>query len=556
MTRADKLLFGGFIAFFAVFTLYPLIEVFRQALFQDGHISVGYFVNIINTPLMREAIWNSFMLAVGATGLCVVVALPLALLTHYVTFPGKSLLSGLLLIPLILPPFVGAIGMKQLLARFGTLNLSLMHMGLIDSPIDWLGSNRFWGVVIVMTLHLFPLVYLNLSSALSNLDPALVEAASALGSSPSSRFRRITLPLILPGLFAGATLVFVWALTDLGTPLIFEYRRVMAVQIFDRVTDMNSNPDGYALVVLVLVFTTALMMMSRRVVGWHDYHMQSKGVARTQSARSSRLTQCLAILTFVAVIGVALMPHAAVVLCAIKDQWFMTLWPESYTLEHLKTAMQHPLTTQGIRVSLFLSVLSTILDLALGITAAFLLARRTFRGRAWLDALIMLPLAVPGLVLAFGYLSGFSGTWLDARNNPLPLLVIAYAVRRLPYVFRAVHAGLLQISPSLEEAAVNLGSTRVRAIRRITLPLISSSVLAGAILAFAFAMLEVGDSLMLAMKEQFFPITKVMYQFIGRIEDGPELASALGLWAMAFLGLALLSATTYLGKRMGQIFRM
>jgi len=152
--------------------------------------------------------------------------------------------------------------------------------------------------------------------------------------------------------------------------------------------------------------------------------------------------------------------------------------------------------------------------------------------------------------------AAFSPTFLNPRENPVPLLVAAYAIRRLPYMVRAAYAGFQQINVTLEEAAVNLGSSTLRSLRRVTLPLISANLIGGGILAFAFAMLEVSDSLVLAMKERFFPITKAIYQLLGRIGDGPYIASALGVWAMVFLALSLMTAGVLLGRRMGQLFRV
>jgi len=167
----------------------------------------------------------------------------------------------------------------------------------------------------------------------------------------------------------------------------------------------------------------------------------------------------------------------------------------------------------------------------------------------------MLPLALPGLVIAFGYVAGFSGTILDARNNPIPLLVIAYAVRRLPYMVRAAYAGFQQTSVALEEASLNLGAGPARTLRKITFPLVLANLVAGGILCFAFAMLEVSDSLILAMKEQFYPITKTIYVLLGRIADGPYIASAMGILGMALLTVSLMLAGKFLGKRMGELFR-
>jgi len=270
----------------------------------------------------------------------------------------------------------------------------------------------------------------------------------------------------------------------------------------------------------------------------------------------------------------ACLPHASVILSSLKARWFMTVLPTEYTLSHFKDALGHELTVPCIFNSIKYSCLSTSVDLVLGILIAYLLVRHTFKGANLLDAMVMLPLAIPGLVLAFGYVAGFSALpidadqhWflrliqsarnaLDPRENPVPLLVIAYAVRRLPYMVRAAYAGFQQVDVELEEAAINLGSPPLWAMTRITVPLVSANLIAGGIMAFSFAMLEVSDSLILAMKERFFPITKAIYQLVSRIEDGPYIASALGVWAMVFLGLSLLTAAVLLGRRMGQLFRV
>jgi iron(III) transport system permease protein len=172
----------------------------------------------------------------------------------------------------------------------------------------------------------------------------------------------------------------------------------------------------------------------------------------------------------------------------------------------------------------------------------------------------MLPLAVPGLVLAVGYLSmtqeGRFFAWLNPSADPTLLLMIAYAMRRLPYIVRSAVAGLQQTSVALEEAALNLGATPRRVLSRITLPLVSANLVAGGLLAFSFAMLEVSDSLVLAQKQQHYPITKAIYELFQLIGDGRFLASALGVWAMVFLGVTLLLANRTLGRRLGVLFRV
>ncbi len=548
-------------------------EELRRLRFDSGHFTLQFFKYFWTDALTRQSVLNSLALGVVVTLLTALIALPLSVAMVRYRFPGKAALTGLLLLPMIMPPFVGAIGMRQVLARFGSANLLLLRAGLIGMPIDWLGGARFWGVVIMEVLHLYPIMYLNFAAALANVDPSLEEAGVNMGSSGFRLFRKITLPLMMPGLFAGSVLVFIWAFTDLGTPLVFGYRRVVPVQIFNQVSETAANPKGYALVVGVLLMTVVLFLLAKRFFGIKAYQSLSRGRTAGSEKQASLLGSAAIICFVLVVVGLAVLPHAAVVLTALKEQWFMTVLPSQYTLSHFQDALGHRLTLSSIRNSIAYSSMSTALDLLLGIIIAYLLVRHTFRGAALLDAVVMLPLAIPGLVLAFGYVAafsrlpvnpdaGFAVRWLqharnalDPRANPMPLLVIAYGVRRLPYMVRAAYAGFQQVNVELEEAAINMGSPPLRAMRRITVPLVSANLIAGAILAFSFAMLEVSDSLILAMREEYYPITKAIYQLVFRIEDGPPIASALGVWAMVFLGLSLLTAGYLLGRRMGQLFR-
>jgi iron(III) transport system permease protein len=177
-----------------------------------------------------------------------------------------------------------------------------------------------------------------------------------------------------------------------------------------------------------------------------------------------------------------------------------------------------------------------------------------------LDVMAMLPLAVPGLVLAFGYVSmaqpGRLFAFLNPVENPTVLLIVAYSVRRLPYVVRSAVAGFEQTGETLDEAAQSLGCTPFRALRRITLPLIAANLIAGALLAFAFAMLEVSDSLVLAAKQAYYPITKAILELFQLLGEGRYLASALGTWAMVFLGIAIIGLSIALGRKLGALFRV
>ncbi|MBI2191885.1 MAG: iron ABC transporter permease [Planctomycetes bacterium] len=569
--KSTAIFYAAFALFFGAFLFYPISYALVRAFQINGRFTLSFVLGVLADPVQRESIANSFLLGAAVTATSTLVALPLAWATVKFQFPGKPFFSGLLLVPMILPPFVGAIGMRVFFARYyGSANLFLAKLGLTDGGhlIDWFGEWGFFGVVILQTLHLYPIMYLNLSAALANIDPAMEDAARNLGSRGLGLFRRITFPLMLPGFFAGATLVFIWAFTDLGTPLMFGYRRVMAVQIFDRLVEMETNPQGYALVVVVLVTTLALFLASKQVIRGQSFSMMSKGTTAASERRPGPLAMAALYAMFLAVIGAAMIPHLGVVMTSLSKRWFMTLTPDIWTLDHYGSALSHPLTLPAIRNSILYSSLSTLVDVVLGLWIGVMLVRRKIVGAAVLDAIVMLPLALPGIVLAFGYVGAFGGAsgtldlgffqWrltLDPRENPVALLVISYSVRRLPYMVRAVVAGLEQVSESFEEASLNLGATPAQTTMRITVPLIGANLVAGTILAFSFAMLEVSDSLLLVFKEPFYPITKAIYQLFARLDDGPYIASALGVWAMAFLTLSLMGAALIMGRKMGEMFR-
>lgn len=560
MRFGSWMLLGGVGLFFAAFLVYPVSFMLREAFFVDGRFTLAYFGLVLASPLQREAILNSLLIAALTTVGTIVLSLPLAHFMTRLRFTGQGLLGGLLLIPMIMPPFVGAIGLKQLLARFGSLNLALMEVGILspDQPIDWLGNGGFWGIVLLQTLSLYPIMYLNVSAALANIDPTLNEAARNLGATGWRLFRTITFPLILPGCFAGASIVFIWAFTDLGTPLIFGYSRVVPVQIFDSISELNTNPAGYALVTFVLVLTSLLFLSSKRLFALRRYEMLSRGHSGTGERQATARQTVFIWLFGGGLLILALLPHVGVVVQSFSDRWFFSVLPEEWTFDHYREIGGSGQASLSIRNSLLYSSLSASVDLILGVTIAWLLTRRRVPFAGLLDALAMLPLALPGLVLAFGYVAGFDYDidWLNPRQNPTLLLVISYSVRRLPYIVRAAYAGFQQTSISLEEASANMGAGPFRTLRKITLPLVFANLVAGVVLTFAFAMLEVSDSLILAMREQYFPITKMIYELLGKIEpSAPSVACALGVVGMLILAASLLLVSRILGRKMGQMFR-
>jgi iron(III) transport system permease protein len=558
-----RVVFWLAVAFFAVFFLWPILIILKNGFLDaDGRLTFAYFEALLSNPIYLDGLKNSLLLATAATVLAGLIALPLAVVAYRFHFPGKILLSSLVLVPMILPPFVGAIGVRQLFGQYGAVNALLIALDLRPPgwTFDWFATSQFWGVVLIEALSLYPIIYLNALAALANVDPAMEEAAQNLGCTGLRRFRRVTLPLIRPGLFAGGTIVFIWAFTDLGTPLIFDYDRVASVQIYYGLKDIGGNPFPYALVTAMLAASVLVYALGKGLFGRNAHAMMAKattaGGARGLPAGPAWLCTAL----FAGVTFFAVLPHLAVVLIAFARDWYASILPQAWTLDNFHTALGHELTVPAIANSLKFAGAATVLDVVLGTAIAYVVVRTRIAGRQLLDALAMLPLAVPGIVLAFGYLAmaqdGSFFSFINPVRNPTILLIVAYSVRRLPYVVRSAAAGFEQSSETLEEAAQSLGCPPLKAVFKITLPLVAASLIAGGLLAFAFAMLEVSDSLILAQKQAFYPITKAIMELFQLLGDGKYIASALGVWAMVFLGTAIAGLSLLLGKRLGAIFRV
>ena len=544
--------------------IWPVAVAVKGAFVAEGKFSFYWFSRLTQDGSIALLI-NSLILAAITTTCSFLLAVPLAMIRGRSEFVGSKFFSIAILVPLILPPFVGAISMQRLLGQFGVLNLLLADWGWIKItehtlPPDWLAGGLA-AVVIIQTLHLFPIMYLNTTAAIANVDPAQLDAAAAFGASSAKRFFKILLPQILPGVFAGGTIVFIWSLTDIGTPLMLGYRKVAGVKIFDELTSGKYDGKVYALVAVLLLIAVICYIFGKFILGRDYQTSQTRATIAAPKKKLSLPMTLLAWLIFGTVILIAILPHVFVVLAAFAGDWFITVLPENYTMSHLSSVFEDPATLSSITNSLKYAGCSTAFDIIVGCVIAWLIVRAKVFGSGLLDALSMLPLAVPGLILAAGYVAiSAPGTSLEnigpLGKYPAVMLIIAYSVRRLPFVVRGVGAGLQQLPESLEEASRNLGASRTKTFRRITLPLILGSLIAAGVLSFAFAMLEVSDSLVLAQLAADYPITKQIYALYNSGTGfSANIAAALGVLGMILLGATLSICSLVMGKKFGALFR-
>ena len=537
------LAFGLIAAFLLCFLVLPVGTVIYTAFVTEtGALTVGHFANFFNQGVFRESFFNSLQVALASTFFASVIAIPLAYLTVRFEFRGALAIQTLGVLPLVMPPFVGAVALQLIFGKNGSVNL------LLD---DWLGftipiMDGLVGVTFVESIHYFPFILLNLVAAMRNIDGAMEESALNLGARGWRLFRRVIFPLAMPGYLAGAALVFVKVFDDLGTPLVMGITNMLAPQAYLRITSVGvDDPLGYVISVIMVAFSILAMWLAARVMKGRDYATLQKGGAALQKRRLSKWESLLAYGWIALVLLVVLAPHIGILLMSFAQVWSFSVLPDAYTLAHYATIFSDAKGMIGN--TLLYCVLAAGLDVVIGTAIAYLILRTRLPGRQWLDHLASAALAIPGLVLAIGYLRLFKGVTLPFTDTLVVqtwvLIMLAYAVRRLPYALRACMAALQQVHVSLEEAAHSLGASRLSTIRRVMVPLMAGGILAGFVTSFITAAVELSATLVLVSTESQAPMSLGIYLYMQSIAGrGPGAA-------LAVLAVLVVALGTYLSHR-------
>jgi len=522
--------------FLVVFLVVPVATVVYVAFTEKGTgaFTLVNFADFLRTDLFVRSFWNSVYVSAASVVLASILAVPLATLTTRFEFRGALLIQTLGFLPLIMPPFVGAVAMQLLFGRNGTVNL------LLD---DWLGfkipfMEGLNGVVFVEAIHYFPFILVNLSTSLRGIDRSMEEAAQNLGSSGLRLLRRIVFPLALPGYLAGASLVFVKVFDDLATPLLLNVKDMLAPQAYLRVTSIGiADPMGYVIAFVLIVVSGLAMWASAAAMRGKDYATVQRGGGGLARRRMRGWESALAYAAVFLILALVLAPHLGLLLLSLATVWSFSPLPDGFTLAHYGRVFGESFVY--IKNTLLYASLAGVIDVVLGAGIAYLVLRTRLVGRAWLDWAASAALAVPGVVLGIGYLRTFYGVQLP-DGRPLAtlwiMIVLALAVRRLPYALRACYAALQQISISLEEAAENLGATKARTLRRVTVPLMAGGIVAGFISSFATAAVELSATLMLVQSNSDAPLAYGLYVFM-QSAAGRGPGAALGVIAVALVAV-------------------
>ena len=547
------ILMGLLLCLLCAFIVLPVVRVLWVSLSDDqGGLTFLHFANFFRRPLFREALWNSLLSGVLVVFFGSFMAVPLAYFTVRYDFRGKLILNTLATLPLVLPPFVGAVALQMILGRSGTVNLLLMRWFDINIPF----MEGLTGVVIVQTLHFFPFIMLNTAVSLSNIDRSLEEMAQSMGCHGLRLFRRVTLPLMLPGFVAGCLLTFIRAVDDLGTPLMLNYKNLLAPQAYLRITTIGiEDVDGYVICVILVILSLLSLLAARKYLSLSEYATLQQGTGATHPIHG--IKKFVVILFCALVLGISLLPHLGIILLSFAKIWSFSLLPTSYTLQHYEEILFR--APHFIKNTLLYMTLAAGLDVVLGAVIAFLLIRSRLWGKDLLDAIATSPLAIPGVVLAVGYLRVFHGWDFPGLGAPLTstwiILVVAYTVRRLPYTVRSCYAAMQQVHVSLEESAQNLGANRLRTFSRVTLPLIAGGLVAGGLIAFVTSCVEFASTIMLVPRIEMGPIAYGIYLYM-QSPLGRYSGAALGVVAILLVSLGTYLTHRVFGGKAGSAFRI
>ena len=499
------------IAFLTLFILYPLAILLVDSFVGDGSLSLDTFRRIFAMPRFTTAITNTLKVGFLVGILSALIGLLFAYVEVYVRmnkFVG-GLFKVVSMLPVVSPPFVLSLSMIMLFGKAGIITRFLL--GIYDNSVY-----GFWGIVVVQTLTFFPVCYMMLKGLLKNIDPSLEEAARDMGASRWRVFTSVTLPLLLPGLGNAFLVTFIESIADFANPMIIggSYD-TLATTIYLQITGSYDKPGAAAMAVVLLCITLLMFVVQK-------YYLEAK-TAATLTGKASRARMLiedksvkipLTILCALAA-GFVILMYLCVPIGACFPTWGFKFFPLTGKWFGLVFTRYHGL--QAFRDSFVLSLISAPITALLSMIISYLVVKRRFKAKGFIEAVSMLAMAVPGTVLGVGYIRGFAGGvfntgFLQGLYGTGLILIIVFVVRSLPTGTRSGISALRQIDKSIEESAYDMGADSLKVFMTVTLPLIKDSFLSGLVTAFVRSITAI-SAIILLVTPQFLLITVQINEF-------------------------------------------
>jgi iron(III) transport system permease protein len=482
----------GIAGLFLVFLVYPLFSLFASSFLdpESGNLTLAHYAQFFRKKYYYRALFNSMSVTLCVTVLAVLIGAPMAYLTSAFNIRGKKLLDVLIIVSMLSPPFIGAYSWILLGGRSGLVTTFFAeHLG-IRTPTIY----GFSGILLVLTLKLYPFVYLYVSGALKSIDISLSEAAESLGCDPVKKVFTIVLPLITPTVLAGALLVFMNALADFGTPmLIGEGFVVMPVLIYSEfVSEMGGQANFAAALAAIMVVLTCLIFLGQKyVVNKKSFTMSALRPMKPKDLSS--VPSGFAHVFIYGLVFLSIIPQITVVYTSFMKTTGVMFAP-GFSLDSYRIIFSRLGT--AITNTYVFGLIAIAIIVLLGMSIAYLATRRRNLITSIIDTFTMFPYIIPGSVLGITLLLAFNKPPL-ILSGTAAIIILAFVVRRLPYTLRSSAAILYQISPSVEEASISLGCSPMKTFFKITAVMMLPGVLAGAILSWITVINELSASVIL-----------------------------------------------------------
>jgi len=528
-----------FLVLFA-YVVYPFYQTFLQSFSGDSTLTYYQKFFSLASPANLEALWTSLYISIISVICCAFVGVTMAFLLERYEFPGRRILSILVLVPMALPPLVGVLSFTFLYGESGIFPRAIQHLfGLQHVPFSLKG---IWGVIVVHTFTMYTYFYLTASAAIKGLDPSLEEAATSLGAGRIRVWTKVILPMLTPSIIASALLVFMISMASYTAPLMFGVERTMTMQIYLSRTNGNLGMAATQSMILSFVSISFLLIM-RWYQNRRNYQNLSKGISVHRSEVSSKLMKLIATIASFGGTLILILPILVLILISfsVDGAWKTQILPTDYTLDHYLALFTDERTWRPIWNSIQMGIVATFGNLLFGVAAAYAMVRLNFKGKTLLDILIMVPWALPGTVVAVNLIAAFSTENIFAFNQVLIgtfwILPLAYFIRHLPLVFRSTSASLVQLDQSIEEASRSLGANWWYTFRRIVLPLTFSGILAGTLLALVQSLGEFVASILI-YSTSTIPLSVAIFQKLYAFKFGT--ACAYGVLQICLILIVLI----------------
>ena len=519
------------LAVYLLFLIYPLASLLWQAVFVDGQFTLSQFKTFFEQKYDIKSITNSIKVSTLATLITLVIGIPLAYFYQMYNVKGKTLLQIIIILCSMSAPFIGAYSWIMLLGRNGIITQLIKRVTGYTIPNIY----GFNGILLVLALQLFPLVFLYISGALKNIDNSLLEASDNLGCSGVRRFFKIVLPLIMPTIIAATLLVFMRAFADFGTPLLIgEGYQTFPVVIYNAYfSETGGNHNFGAAVSVIAILITAVIFLLQRYAN-NKFKFTMNAMHSIEVKEMHGLKSVLINFYCWFVVALAFMPQVYVIYTSFKKT-SGKLFTEGYSLESYRFAFSH--LKRAIPNTFSTGLISLAVVVIMAILIAYLVVRRNNRVNRVIDILSMVPYIIPGSVVGIALATAFSRNPL-VLTGTVTIMVIALVIRRNPYTIRSSVAILQQIPMSIEEAAISLGSSKLKTFFTITVPMMANGILSGAILSWVNIITELSTGIIL-YNLKTVTLTLAVYTYVSRGSYGVAAAYATILTVTTIISLIL-----------------